>query len=209
MIKQQYIYVYWHIHMPGVLQFMGLQRVGHDRATELTDWCWSWSSNTLATWCEELTHLKRPRCWERLNMGEGDDRGRDWVASPAQWTWVWVSPRSWWWTGKYGVLWSTGLQRVRHDGATELKWDVCSPPSSSTWLRGITRLGIGEGARTLGSCHRPNFWENRHWDWDLYARSLLVRGLRINTSGVCWKLNWVARGMINCDGDASLSLPNG
>ena len=42
------------------------------------DWCWSWSSNTLATWCEELTHFKRPWCWERLKVGrEGDDRGWD------------------------------------------------------------------------------------------------------------------------------------
>ena len=41
----------------------------------LKDWCWSWNSNTLATWCEELTHLKRPWCWERLKVGgEGDDR---------------------------------------------------------------------------------------------------------------------------------------
>ena len=39
-------------------------------------WCWSWNSNILATWCEELTHLKRPWCWERLKAGgEGDDRG--------------------------------------------------------------------------------------------------------------------------------------
>ena len=39
------------------------------------DWCWSWKS-TLATWCEELTHLKRPWCWERLKAGgKGDDRG--------------------------------------------------------------------------------------------------------------------------------------
>ena len=35
------------------------------------DWCWSWNSNTLATWWEELTHLKRPWCWERLKAGEG------------------------------------------------------------------------------------------------------------------------------------------
>ena len=41
------------------------------------DWCWSWNSNTLATWCEELTHVKRPWCWERLKAGEGDDRGWD------------------------------------------------------------------------------------------------------------------------------------
>ena len=45
------------------------------------DWCWSWNSYTLATWCEELTHWKRPRCWERLKAGrEGDDRGWDgWI----------------------------------------------------------------------------------------------------------------------------------
>ena len=42
------------------------------------DWYWSWNSKTLATWCEELTHLKRPWCWERLKVGgEGDDRGWD------------------------------------------------------------------------------------------------------------------------------------
>ena len=40
------------------------------------DWCWSWKSNMLATWCEKLTPLKRPWCWERLKAGrEGDDRG--------------------------------------------------------------------------------------------------------------------------------------
>ena len=38
-------------------------------------------------------------CWERLKVGEGDDRGWDgWMASPTQWTWVWVNSRSWWWT---------------------------------------------------------------------------------------------------------------
>ena len=57
------------------------------------DSCWSWNSNTLATWCEELTHLKRPWGWERLRAGgEGDDRGWDgWMASPTQWTGVWVN----------------------------------------------------------------------------------------------------------------------
>ena len=51
------------------------------------DWCWSWSSNTLATWCEEFTHWKRSWCWERLNAGgEGGDRGQDgWMASLTQW----------------------------------------------------------------------------------------------------------------------------
>ena len=73
--------------------------------------------NTLDTSCEELTHWKRPWCWEGLRVGrEGDDRGWDgWMASPTQWTWVWVNFGSWWWTGRPGVLWFMGLQRVRHD----------------------------------------------------------------------------------------------
>ena len=37
---------------------------------------WSWNSNTLATWCKELTYWKRPWCWERLKVGgEGENRG--------------------------------------------------------------------------------------------------------------------------------------
>ena len=84
--------------------------------------CWSWDSNTLATWCEELTHLKRPWCWERLKAGrEGDDRGWDgWMASPTQWKWVWVNSGNWWWTERPCVLQSMGLQRVGHDWAIEL-----------------------------------------------------------------------------------------
>ena len=55
--------------------------------------------------------------------GEGDDRGWDgWMASPTSWTWVWVNSRSWWWTGRPGLLWFTGSQRVGHDWATELNW---------------------------------------------------------------------------------------
>ena len=87
-------------------------------------WCWSWNSNTLATWCKELTHLKRLWCCERLRSGgEEDNRGWDgWMTSPTQWTWVWVDSGSWLWTGIPGVLWFVGLQRVRLDWATELNW---------------------------------------------------------------------------------------
>ena len=88
----------------------------------LEGWCWSWNYNTLATWCEELACLKRPWCWERLKAGEkGDNRGWDrWMASLTQWTWVWVNSRVWWWTGRPGMLWFMGSQRVGHDWATEL-----------------------------------------------------------------------------------------
>ena len=70
------------------------------------DWCWRWSSNISATWCEELAHWKRPWCWERLKAGgEGNDRGWDGcMTSPTWWTWVWVISGSWWWTGKPGML---------------------------------------------------------------------------------------------------------
>ena len=86
-------------------------------------------SDTLATWCEKLTHLKRPWWWERLKAGgKGDDRGWDgWMASPTRWTWVWVNSGSWWWTGRPGVLQSMGSQRVRHDWATELNWTELRP----------------------------------------------------------------------------------
>ena len=76
----------------------------------------------LATWCEELTHWKRPWSWERLKAGgEGDNRGwGGWMASLTQWAWVWASSRSWWWTGKPGKLQSAGSPRVRHNWVTEL-----------------------------------------------------------------------------------------
>ena len=58
-------------------------------------------AETLATWWKELTHLKRPWCWEILKAGEGDDRGWDgWMASLTQWIWVWASSRRWWRIGK-------------------------------------------------------------------------------------------------------------
>ena len=67
---------------------------------------------------EGLTHWKRVWCWERLEAGgEGDYRGWDgWMASPTQFTWVWVNSGSWWWTGRPGVL-------------------QCMVTKSRTWLR--------------------------------------------------------------------------
>ena len=86
------------------------------------DWCWSWNSNTLGISCEELTHLKRPWCWERLRAeGEGDNRGWDgWMASPTEWTWVWVNPGSWWWTGRVGRAAVPGV--AESDKTGRLNW---------------------------------------------------------------------------------------
>ena len=90
------------------------------------DWCWCWNSNTLATWYEELTYWKRPWCWEKLTAGEeGNDKGWDvWTASLTRWTWVWVSSRSLWWTGKPG---NAAVHGVTESDMTEwLNWtDVC------------------------------------------------------------------------------------
>ena len=59
-----------------------------------------------------------------IGAGEGDNRGWDgWMASPTWWTWVWVNSRSWWWTGRPGMLRFMGSQRVGHDWATELNWN--------------------------------------------------------------------------------------
>ena len=84
------------------------------------DWCWSWSSNTFATWCKEPTHWKRLWCWERLQAeGAGGDSGWDGLtASLIQWTWIWAFSGRQWRTRKPGTQ-SMGLQRVGHNLVTE------------------------------------------------------------------------------------------
>ena len=72
-----------------------------------------------------LSHLKRSWCWERLGTGgeRVDRRWGGWMASPTQWTWVWVDSKSWWWTGRPGVLRSMGSQsQTRLSDWTELNW---------------------------------------------------------------------------------------
>ena len=80
----------------------------------------------LATWCEELSYWQRSWCWQRLKVGgEGDNRGWDgWMASLTQWTWTWVNSGSWCWTGRPGMLLSTGVQRVGHGWVNELNWTL-------------------------------------------------------------------------------------
>ena len=80
-------------------------------------------SNTLATsWgvdsLEKALMLGGTGAGGEVNDREWDD----WMASPTQWTWVWVNSESWWWTGRPGVLRFMGSQRVGQDWATELNW---------------------------------------------------------------------------------------
>ena len=86
------------------------------------DWCWSWSSSTLAMWCEEPTNFKRPWCWGRLKaIEEGGGRGWDgWMTSLTQWTWVFIISGSWWWTRKPGMLQSMVSPKDGNHWGTEL-----------------------------------------------------------------------------------------
>ena len=91
------------------------------------DWYWSWNSNTLATWCEELIHLKRSWCWERLKAGgEGDDRRWDgWMVSPTQWTKVWVNSGNWWWDR---ASWHAAVHGVAKSWTEWLNWTELKRP---------------------------------------------------------------------------------
>ena len=93
---------------------------------------------------KELTPWKRSWCWERLKAGgEGGDRGWDgWMESPTQWTRVWASSGSWWWTGKPGMPQSMGSQRDGHDRVTELNWDLIQH-----WCTEVKILASGIGKR--------------------------------------------------------------
>ena len=100
------------------------------------DWYWSWSSNTLATWCEELTPWKRSWCWRRLRaVGKGSDWGwNGWMTSSTQWTRVSANSGRWRRRGKPGRLESMESQRVGQDGATEQQWKHPIIHSSSLYL---------------------------------------------------------------------------
>ena len=131
--------------------------------------------HTHATSCEELTHWKRPWCWEGLGAGgEGDDRGWDgWMASLTGWTWVWVNSGSWWWTGRPGVLRFMGLQRVGHDWATELNWTHAhdrgfpggSDGEESAWMQESQVLFLG--------------WEDP-----------LEKGMATHSNILVWRIPW-------------------
>ena len=83
----------------------------------------------------------------------GDNRGWDgWMASPTRSTWVWVNSRSWWWTGRPGVLRFMESQRVGHDWEIELNWtDDFSGLFLMQLLRGGYLLGMLRATLITGS----------------------------------------------------------
>ena len=100
----------------------------------LEGWCWSWSSNTLATWWKELTHLKIPWYWERLKAKEVGCRGWDgWKASPTQWTWIWANSRRQCRTEESGMLQSARSKSLGNDLATELQSTTKHLAHSDLW----------------------------------------------------------------------------
>ena len=125
-----------------------MKKVEHQRIDDFELWCWKrllripWTARRSK---QSILKEISPRCslgglmlklnlmWrtdsfkKTLMLGKIEGgRRRVWqrmiwlMASPIQWTWVWVNSRSWWWTGRPGVLHSMGLQRVGHDWVTEL-----------------------------------------------------------------------------------------
>ena len=145
------------------------------------DWYWSWNSNTLVTWCEELTHLKRPWCRERLKAGgEGADRGWDgWMASPTQWTWIWVNSGSLW-TGRPGVLQSWG--RKESDTTEWLNWTELNVD-----FYNYTSLMIKQK-----SCYW--LWHlsyDFHWTWIVWEVSLDILVGKSSQNWVPWCIHTI------------------
>jgi len=119
--------------------------------------------------------LKRPWCWKRLKAGgEGNDRGWDgWMASPTQWTWIWVNSGSQWWIGRPGMLHSMGSQRVGHDWATELNWLKFSFEASL----------VAQLVKNLPAMRET-------WVWSLGWEDPLEKGKATHSSILAWRIPW-------------------
>ena len=144
---------------------------------------------------QRVNSLKRPWCWERWRVGgEGGDRGWDgWMASLAQWMWVWVNSRRWWRTGKPGVLQSTGSQRVIHNwsdlACTQREWDWKFQPSNcvvasfSNQLSPLSYLGLLSPKSHLFNINSGKIERGALWTTKDTLISGNSKGFRISVPG--------------------------
>ena len=153
----------------------------------LEDWCWSWSSNTLVTWCEEPTHWKRPWCWERLRAGrEGGNRWDGWMVS------------------LNGLNTLNGYEFEQITGHSERQWSLvyCSSwgwkemhmtqqlnnnhTKAGIWDRGIKNFAQGPTASKLQSQNwNPGF--SPKVQCSLYHSTLDRKKKNTKFSGITWK----------------------
>ena len=104
---------------------------------------------------------RRRRGWQRWD---------GWMALPTEWTWVWVSSRSWWWTGRPSVLQSVGSQRVGHDGAIEQNW-----METDIEYRFVDTVGEGEVEMNSESSMETHFTIckiDSQWEFAIWCREL-------------------------------------
>ena len=108
------------------------------------DWCWSWGSNTLATWCKKLTYWKRPWCWERWKAeGEEGDRWWDgWMRSPVQWEKV--RNREVWCAAVHGIAES---DMISHWTTTTIVQNLPASVGDTEDIGSIPGLGRSSGVR--------------------------------------------------------------
>ena len=112
------------------------------------DWCWSWSSNTLATWCKESTHWIRPWWWERLKAGEGGNRGWD------GWMHHWLNGHESEWTpgvgdGQGGLACCDSWGHKESDMTEQLNWAECTPRRRQWQPTPVLLPGKSHGRRSL------------------------------------------------------------
>ena len=121
---------------------------------------------------------KDPDAGKDWGQEEKGKRGWDgWMASPTQWTWVWVNSRSWWWTGRPGVLQFMWSQRVRHDWATELNWIELNWMSIFFIFKEVSYFLL----QTVCVLY-PFFY----WAFDIFVIDLLKHFIHKKTLSRCW-----------------------